>query len=150
SDDGCQLVLEGASGRTVVRADYVVGADGSRSTVRKQAGVGVHGYSHDHLYLINDITARLPIPAARRFYFNPPFNPGRTVLIHPQGPDQWHVDYQLGPNADESPESPDETRARLRGVLDTDDFEVTWTTAYRFKQLVADRFRVGRVVLAGD
>jgi 2-polyprenyl-6-methoxyphenol hydroxylase and related FAD-dependent oxidoreductases len=146
----CRLQLEGPSGPVTVEAAYVVGADGARSTVRKLLGIEFRGYAHDHLYRINDVRARLTFPLERRFFFDPVFNPGRTVLIHPQGPDEWHIDFQLGPDADETPETPEQTRARLSKVLGTEDFEVTWTTTYRFKQLVADRFRQGRVFLAGD
>lgn len=147
---GCELALEGPKGTVIVNTDFAVGADGARSTVRKLAGLHFEGYAHDDVYLINDVVAALPFPEERRFTFGPASNPRGTVLVHPQGPGQWHIDYQLGPQADDAPETIEQARERLSAVLGTDDFDVSWSTAYRFKQLVAERFRAGRVLLAGD
>jgi 2-polyprenyl-6-methoxyphenol hydroxylase-like FAD-dependent oxidoreductase len=149
-DEGCQLTLAGPQGERVVRAAYVAGCDGARSATRRLAGIQFTGYAHDDVFRINDIVARLPFPEERRFYFDPPFNPGRTVLIHPQGPDQWHIDFQLGRGDESATEEPDRLGERIRGVIGDVDFTVTWSTTYRFKQLVADRFQAGRVFLVGD
>jgi 3-(3-hydroxy-phenyl)propionate hydroxylase len=149
----CRLLLDGPEGTEEIAADYVAGCDGARSTTRKLMGIPFRGNAHDDVYLINDIVARLPFPHERRFYFDPPFNPGRTVLIHPQGPDQWHIDYQIGRVASdqETPEEDEDARRRRIGsVIGTTDFTVAWSTSYRFKHLVADRFQVGRAFLVGD
>jgi 3-(3-hydroxy-phenyl)propionate hydroxylase len=152
-DTTCRLLLDGPEGTEQITADYVAGCDGARSATRKLLGIPFRGNAHDDVYLINDIVASLPFPDERRFYFDPPFNPGRTVLIHPQGPDQWHIDYQIGRVASdqETPEE-DESARRLRigSVIGTTNFTVAWSTSYRFKHLVADRFQVGRAFLVGD
>ena len=42
-----------------------------------------------------DVQARLAFPHERRFFFDPPENPGRQVLIHPQPDDTWRIDWQV-------------------------------------------------------
>ncbi len=150
----CRLTLAAPDGATeTVTADWVAGCDGSRSATRKLLGIPFRGNAHEDVYLINDIVAKLPFPNERRFYFKPPFNPRGTVLIHPQGPDQWHIDFQVGQVAtdrDEPVEDEATRDRRIASVIGTTEFEVVWSTSYRFKHLVADRFRVGRVFLVGD
>jgi hypothetical protein len=114
--------------------------------------MGFPGHTHDDLFLICDIRADLPFPNERRFFFDPPWNPGRQVLVHPQPDGIWRIDWQVPPETD-----PEAERAnggldrRIRAVVGTGTpYELVWMTAYRFHQRVAPRFRVGRVFLAGD
>ena len=81
--DGVRLSFATESGLGELRARHVVATDGAHSTVRDLIGVGFPGHSHDDHFLICDIRARLPFPSERRFFFDPPWNPGRQVLIHP-------------------------------------------------------------------
>ena len=39
----------------------------------------------------------LPFPAERRFFFDPAWNPGRQVLLHPQPDRVWRIDWQVAP-----------------------------------------------------
>ena len=57
--------------------------------------MGFPGHSHEDLFLICDIRATLPFPRERRFFFDPPWNPGRQVLVHPQPDDVWRIDWQV-------------------------------------------------------
>ena len=151
-DDAVTLECETASGPRTVTVAYVVGADGAHSTVRHLLGVGFPGHSHEDLFLICDIRARLPFPRERRFYFDPPWNPGRQVLVHPQPDDTWRIDWQVPTETDVDAER--ESGAldrRIRQVIgETTEYELAWVTAYRFHQRLAPRFRVGRAMLAGD
>jgi 2-polyprenyl-6-methoxyphenol hydroxylase-like FAD-dependent oxidoreductase len=127
-------------------ADYVIGADGARSTVRMLLGVDFPGKSFDDRFLIADIRAELPFPRdERRFFFDPPSNPGRQILIHPQPDDEWRIDWQV---PDTDPEAG--LDARIRALIGDAPYELVWLTAYRFHSRLASRFRVGRVFLAGD
>jgi 3-(3-hydroxy-phenyl)propionate hydroxylase len=153
-DEGANvgLALATDSGRAELVARYVVGTDGAHSTVRDLIGVGFPGHSHDDHFLICDIHARLPFPSERRFFFDPPWNPGRQVLIHPQPDDTWRIDWQIPPDTDVNAERADgRLDRRIRAVIGpATQYEVVWMTVYRFHQRLAPLFRMGNVFLAGD
>src|SRR6266545_562741 len=129
---GVTLTVAGPRGRRRLSAPYAVACDGPRSTVRKALGVDFPGHSFPDTFLIADVRARLPFPSERRFFFDPPFNPGRQVLVHPQPDDVWRID------------------GRIRAVIGEVPYELVWASVYRFHQRAAERFGVGRVFLAGD
>jgi 3-(3-hydroxy-phenyl)propionate hydroxylase len=150
--DDVTLECETPKGKVRLRVDYLVGADGAHSGVRHLLGMGFPGHSFPDLFLISDIRARLPFPHERRFYFDPPSNRGRQVLIHPQPDDTWRIDWQLPPGTDIDAERSNGTLdRRIRAVIGASTpYELLWSTQYRFHQRLVDRFRVGRVLLAGD
>lgn len=151
-ESGVTVHATGPEGPTSWRAAYVVGADGARSTVRDLLGVTFDGTGHADAFLIADVRARLPFPRERRFYFDPPWNPGRQLLIHPQPDDLWRIDWQVptGFDLDSALESGDLER-RIRTVIGTDvAYELVWASVYTFRQRLAPTFRSGRVFLAGD
>ncbi|CAN5354178.1 FAD-dependent oxidoreductase [soil metagenome] len=148
---GVRLTIDSGAGEVMLGAAYAVGADGARSAVRQLAGIGFPGHSHRDKFLIADIRARLPFPAERRFWFDPPWNPGRTVLIHPQPDDVWRIDWQVPPDFDLARErASGRLDERIRRIVGTSSYEPVWVTVYRFHQRMADRFRDRRLLLAGD
>jgi 3-(3-hydroxy-phenyl)propionate hydroxylase len=154
ADDGIGVTLELAtdSGTRQLRARYVVGADGAHSSVRHLLGVDFPGHSHEDLFLICDIRARLAYPNERRFFFDPPWNRGRQVLVHPQPDGIWRVDWQIPSDTDiEAEHTNGGLDRRIRAVIGPETaYELIWMTVYRFHQRLADHFRVGNVFLAGD
>ena len=154
TDDGAgvRLALATDAGPVELHARYVVGTDGAHSTVRERLGVGFPGHTHDDHFLICDIRARLPFPNERRFFFDPPSNPGRQVLIHPQPDDTWRIDWQIAADTDMDAERADgRLDHRIRAVVGAEtDFELVWMTVYRFHQRLATAFRQGNAFLAGD
>lgn len=149
---GVTLTYESNGQTTRRRVDYLVGTDGAHSTVRHAAGIGFDGYTFDDRFLIADIRAELPFSNERHFHFDPPWNPGRQVLIHPQPDGIWRIDWQVPPETDADAErASGGLDRRIRAVIgDRTPYELVWLTAYRFSQRVADRFRDRRVFLAGD
>jgi 2-polyprenyl-6-methoxyphenol hydroxylase-like FAD-dependent oxidoreductase len=140
-------------GGAEVDAAYAIAADGAHSTVRKLIGVDFPGKSFNDRFLIADVRAELPgFPRdERRFFFDPPSNPGRQILIHPQPDDEWRIDWQVAPETDvEAERASGKLDARIRALIDETPYELAWLTAYRFHSRLASRFRVGRVFLAGD
>ena len=150
--EGATVRCETPDGETTLRVAYLVGTDGAHSAVRHAAGMGFPGHSFPDLFLICDIRARLPFPRERRFFFDPPWNPGRQVLIHPQPDDTWRIDWQVAPGTDvEAERMSGGLDRRVRAVIGpTTDYELLWLTPYRFHQRLVERFRIGRVMLAGD
>ncbi|CAM3812843.1 FAD-dependent monooxygenase [Kibdelosporangium persicum] len=133
----------------VLRASYVVLCAGARAdALRSALGVTFEGRSFDDQFLICDISADLPGWAhERRFYFDPPWNPGRQVLIHPCPGSTFRIDWQVP--ADYSAET-DDLDGRIRQIIGDAEYSVIWKSVYRFHSRVASRMRVGRVLLAGD
>lgn len=149
--DGVRLTFSTAAGDVEVAAEQVIGTDGAHSGVRHALGMGFPGHSFEDLFLIADVRAGLPFPSERRFYFDPPWNPGRQVLIHPQPDDCWRIDWQVASDTDVE----DERRSgrldrRIRAVIGDAEYELVWLTMYRFHQRIAPAFRRGHAFLAGD
>jgi 2-polyprenyl-6-methoxyphenol hydroxylase-like FAD-dependent oxidoreductase len=150
--DAVTATFETPTGSTAYRFGYLVGADGAHSGVRHAAGIGFGGYTFDDRFLIADVRAELPFSSERHFHFDPPWNPGRQVLIHPQPDGVWRIDWQVASETDADDElASGRLDGRVRQVIDrATPYELVWMTAYRFSQRLADAFRVGRVFLAGD
>ena len=101
---------------------YVVGADGAHSAVRRAIGLSFDGHTFEDRFLIADVRADLPFPHERRFYFDPPWNPGRQVLIHPQPDDVWRIDWQVPPDTDADAELANGgLERRIRAVIGPHD-----------------------------
>jgi 2-polyprenyl-6-methoxyphenol hydroxylase-like FAD-dependent oxidoreductase len=148
--DARGVTLTLSNGETL-QGEYVVGCDGARSSVRKAVGIEFAGRSFEDRFLIADVKAELPFPNERRFFFDPPHNPGRQVLIHPQPDNEWRMDWQVPSETDPTDErASGRLDARIRAIVGERPFELAWMTAYRFHERVARRFRSGRVFLAGD
>jgi pentachlorophenol monooxygenase/3-(3-hydroxy-phenyl)propionate hydroxylase len=111
-------------------------------------GVGFGGHSFGDRFLICDIRTDLPGWAReRRFYFDPPWNPGRQVLIHPCPDSTYRIDWQVPAGFDDAADARD---ARIRAIIGDRPYEVIWSSVYRFSSRVTGRMRAGRVLLAGD
>src|SRR6266540_3063601 len=150
-EDGVTLTVAGPRGRERLAAPYAVACDGPRSTVRKALGVEFPGHSFPDRFLIADVRAKLPFPSERRFFFDPPFNPGRQVLVHPQPDDVWRIDWQIPGEVDLDGElASGRLDGRIRAVIGELPYELVWASVYRFHQRAAGRFAAGRVFLAGE
>ncbi|MEV4217924.1 FAD-dependent monooxygenase [Nonomuraea sp. NPDC049725] len=136
-------------GERVLRAPYAVVCAGARAQeLRRALGVTFEGETFDDQFLICDIRADLPgWEHERRFHFDPEWNPGRQVLVHPCPGSSYRIDWQIPP--DHVP-SAEEVDRRIRQVIGGRDYELLWQSTYRFHARVASRMRAGRVLLAGD
>jgi 2-polyprenyl-6-methoxyphenol hydroxylase-like FAD-dependent oxidoreductase len=140
-----------AGGREYV-GTHCVAADGAHSTVRELLGLPFPGHSYADQFLITDIRARLDFPAPeRRFYFDPPANPGRQVLLHPQPDWVWRIDWQVPDGFDLSADrAGGGLDRRVREIVGDVGYEPVWLSVYRFHQRRVPAMRHGRVLLAGD
>ena len=153
--DGVTLTVDTPEGEYPLAADYVVAADGARSAMRSLLGLRMSGESHSGRYLIADIKMASRYPTERRAWFDPPTNPGNTVLMHKQPHDIWRIDYQLGPDDDDEYELQEaRVRERVQQHLDwigeTTPWQMEWVSLYKAHCLCLDSYRHGRVLFAGD
>ena len=150
--DGVKLTVETPDGTYAINADYTVACDGSRSAVRKLLGLESTGQTFRDRFLIADVKMTAPFPSERWFWFDPPFHPNQSVLLHRQPDNVWRIDFQLGWDADpEQEKTPERVRPRVQALLGPDaEFEFEWISVYTFACMRMARFRHGRVLFAGD
>ncbi len=150
--DGAVLTVESPDGHHTLAADYVIACDGSRSPVRKALGLESKGQTFRDRFLIADVKMTAPFPTERWFWFDPPFHPNQSVLLHKQPDNVWRIDFQLGWDADpEEEKKPERVRPRVQALLGADaEFEFEWISVYTFACMRMEKFRHGRVLFAGD
>jgi 3-(3-hydroxy-phenyl)propionate hydroxylase len=150
-NDHVRLTIETPDGRYRLDADWVIAADGARSTLRDLLGLTFRGVTFEDQFLIADVRMAADFPTERRFWFNPTFHTGQSSLMHRQPDNVWRIDLQLDPHADAAAEQrPERVLPRLRRVLGDIPFELEWVSLYRFNCRRLDRFIHGRVVFVGD
>lgn len=149
-EDGVDAVL--ADGRTV-RVGWLVGCDGTGSRVRKLAGIGFPGVKVSERFLLVD--ARLDTTLDRS---------GTSGWVHPEGMlgampmpgGQWRLLAYDPAFGDDKP-SEEQIVERMRKILpertglrDVRLLDATWASLFSVHRRLADTYRRGRVLLAGD
>ena len=150
------LTVETPDGTVRIDADHVAACDGGRSAVRRLLGLESRGRTFRDRFLIADVRMTHEAPAERWFWFDPPFHPNGSVLLHRQPDGVWRIDFQLGWDADPDEErKPENIVPRVAALLahsalKDSAFELVWASVYSFACQRMERFRHGRVVFAGD
>lgn len=135
-----------------VRARYLVGCDGGRSTVRSQLGIEMTGRSFPNPWLVVDIREKEGESALRHLpYFSFVCDPHCPTVSCVQPDGHHRFEFMLMPGQTrEYMEDPSTVRAHLAKHVDVDRFDILRRLVYTFNALVAERWRDGRVFLAGD
>ena len=135
-----------------LKTEWLIACDGSRSTVRERLGLDLEGRTFEDNFLIADIRMKHEMPAERWFWFDPPFNPGKSALMHKQPDNVWRLDFQLGWGIDrEAAIRPENVEPYIRAMLgDGVEFEREWYSVYTFQCGRMARFVHGRTIFAGD
>ena len=137
--------------RHEVRARYVIGCDGASSFVRQKMGLPLDDLGFDEPWLVVDMLvndsglAKLPRTSVQ---FCEPQRP-TTLVIGPGRHRRW----ELAINPGEDPQqlaTPEGVWSLLSRWLTPQDATLWRQASYRFHALVAQRWRQGRVFLAGD
>lgn len=149
---GVELQVSTKDGDYKLEADWVVAADGAKSTVRSALGIPFHGDRLQDKYVIADVRVNLDLPFERNYWFEPPFYEGNTVLRVPQSDSIWRIDWQIDPAADGSVElAPDVVHSRLVSIFGgRSDFDVEWVSTYVSEHRLMEDFRHNRVFFVGD
>ncbi len=128
------------------RARYLVGCDGGRSTVRKQAGIGFPGVNARWFALLGDVECELP--------YGPSAGPdGRTVFVIPRPGYVRIIVREDEPPADkDTPVTLESLQAQVDAVLGRHVplRNPRWLSRFGDAARLASRYREGRVLLAGD
>jgi 3-(3-hydroxy-phenyl)propionate hydroxylase len=151
-DTGVALAVRTSCGEYGVEADWLIACDGSKSPVRSMLGLDFEGRVFEDNFLIADIRMEGQRPPERWFWFDPPFNPGQSALMHKQPDNVWRLDFQLGWNIDrEAAITPENVELYVRAMLGPDvPFEREWHSLYTFQCRRMKHFVHGRVIFAGD
>jgi len=151
-DEGARVMVETPDGGFEIEADWLIVADGARSNVRRQLGLDIEGHVFKDRFLIADVIMKADFPAERWFWFDPPFHPNQSVLLHKQSDNVWRIDFQLGWDADpEEEKKPENIIPRVKAMLGDDrEFELEWASIYTFQCRRMKNFRHGRLLFVGD
>jgi 3-(3-hydroxy-phenyl)propionate hydroxylase len=154
-DDGVVLEVEQPGRVYALHADWVVACDGGRSTLREALGLRLEGTAYEGRYVVADIALESTLPTERLAWFDPPSNPGSTILMHRQPDGIWRIDYQLRDDEDaDAAVRPEQVlprvEAHLRMIGQTGRWAPIWITLYRANALTLPSYRHGRVLFAGD
>jgi 3-(3-hydroxy-phenyl)propionate hydroxylase len=149
---GVALTVETTEGRYTLECDWFVVADGARSPVRRMLDLDIEGKVFQDRFLIADVVMKAHFPAERWFWFDPPFHPNQSVLLHREADNVWRIDFQLGWDADpEAEKKPERVIPRIQAMLGKDHaFDLEWVSVYTFQCRRMQKFRHGRVLFVGD
>jgi 2-polyprenyl-6-methoxyphenol hydroxylase-like FAD-dependent oxidoreductase len=133
----------------VIHAAYVVGADGMHSTVREQAEIGFHGDKYEQSFVLADVHLTGDAPTDEVVLF---WAAAGLTVVAPLPNGAFRV---VAPVAD-APEVP--SAEFVQQILDDRGYgvgrmmvtDVLWGSRFRIHHRVADTYRSGRILLAGD
>ncbi len=151
---GVRVTYECDGGRETVEGAYLVGADGGRSTVRKAIAMRFEGYTWPERFFV----VSTPFDFGSRGYAQNTYiaDPEQWVTLFQMPgdapPGYWRV---VVPTDTDTPEEIIAAPAAIEALLQSFEprdvpYEIRYHSFYRVHQRVADRFRDGRVILAGD
>lgn len=132
-----------------IRADYIVGADGMHSVVRAAAGIGFRGHAYQESFTLADVKLSGDVPVAEILLF---YARAGLLVVAPLPGERYRI---VAPVPD-APAQP--SHAFIQQLLDSRGFgagravvsDVLWGSHFRIHHRVADTYRSGRLVLAGD
>ncbi len=143
------LLIEGAAHR--IEADYLIGADGAWSAVRKSLGVEFEGYTYPERFLVISTDFEFADHLPHLSYVNYCSDPQEWCVLL-RVPTVWRVLFPTpAEESDEQVLSDESVQTRLQRLLpQPEPYRTMHRTLYKVHQRVAKQFRQGRVFLAGD
>ena len=148
SADDVTLTVQGEDGPQTVRARYVVACDGGNSFVRQALGVDQQDYGFSEPWMVCDFRFRRPVSVPPALQLGDPRQPTSVISL---GPSHHRFSFMLDSAEDFETEcDPERVWARVARWLDREDADLIRVATYTFRSLVADDWRVGRTLLAGD
>lgn len=160
-DDGVTLHLWGGGATDTARARWVIACDGARSTVRKALGIALDDLHFEEPWLVVDAEVAAPVrfPALTGVPEGADLqqlsvmmcDPARPATIVPGRGDIRRWEFMLLPGEEDAAMTrPEIVATLLAPYLDGVPHRLLRAATYRFHGLIAERWRDGRVFLAGD
>ena len=151
--DSVRAEVTNAAGEPeTIAGRYVVSAEGARSIVRKALDIEFEGFTYPERTLNIEVAYDFRRHGyTERNYISDPVE--YSNLFHWKGPpDRWRIHFPTDPNEDEAALTlPAAMQARLKRFLPLDrDYDIKGCNLYAVHQRVAQKFRTGRGILAGD
>src|SRR5262245_56823610 len=146
---------EGPNGPEEFRADYLIGADGGRSTVRKALAIEFEGYTWPEPFLIftvMDDFQKLLDCCYRNYFADPQEWVNLFKVAGDDGKGRWRICFPAEVDEpDEHALNDEAIHGRIqRAFPKAGSYSLVHRNLYKTHQRVAEKFRVGRVFLAGD
>jgi 3-(3-hydroxy-phenyl)propionate hydroxylase len=145
-------ITDEAGASEAIAGAYLVSGEGARSIVRKDLDIAFEGFTYPDRTLNIEVAYDFRRHGyAERNYISDPTE--WSNLFHWKGPpDRWRVHFPTKPEDDEQAlQRPEALQARLQAFLPKQgDYEICGSNLYTVHQRVAQKFRVGRAILAGD
>ena len=145
---------ETPGGTEIFQGEWLVGADGGRSTVRKCADVGFDGFTWDERFVVASTTYDYaPHGFALNAYLADPEEWAAIFKMPDEGPPGiWRVIFPVPPEEEEAVTLSEEMveRRMQRFLPRKERYQIKYKSIYRVHQRVAKDFRLGRILLAGD
>jgi 3-(3-hydroxy-phenyl)propionate hydroxylase len=155
NDDRVKALVRGPIGASQHGGAYLIGADGGRSTVRKQCGIEFDGFTWPERFIV--LTTPFDFQASRgycpRSYFADPDEWCNCFKVSANGPPGlWRTVYPANPVLSDAELMSDEAvQARLQKFFPAPKpYDIVHRNLYVTHQRVARNFRKGRILLAGD
>lgn len=151
SADQVQVAFTQAEEAHSLQADYLIGADGAWSAVRRSLNIEFEGFTYPERFLVVSTAFEYADHLPRLSYVNYCSDPQEWCVLL-RVPTLWRVLFPTkAEETDEAVLTDESVQARLQNLLPQAQPYVTQhRTLYKVHQRVAQRFRHGRVVLAGD
>lgn len=153
--DGVTVTAATPDGEKTFAGDWLIGADGGRSVVRKSAGIDFEGFTWPERFLV--LSTPFDFQAERgmsfRNYIADPDEWCNCFKVAADGPPGlWRLVFPADPEADEDALLADDfVQAQMQKFFKRDsDYDIVHRNLYNVHQRVAATFRLGRVLLAGD
>jgi 3-(3-hydroxy-phenyl)propionate hydroxylase len=155
AEDSVSVAVRGPGAITTHAGSYLIGADGGRSVVRKQCGIAFEGFTWPERFLV--LTTPYDFEAERGFCYRSYFaDPGawcNCFKVSADGPPGlWRTVFPAGAEQSEMDILSDAgVQARIQSFFPAPRaYEIVHRNLYVTHQRVAETFRKGRVLLAGD
>jgi 2-polyprenyl-6-methoxyphenol hydroxylase-like FAD-dependent oxidoreductase len=149
--DGVTAHITTSHQEETIRARYLIGADGGRSLVRNTLGIDFPGKTLGMRAVVADVVLT-GLPRDAWHHFNESSNLQRLSVCPLAGTDWFQVQAPVPLEGEVDVSAAGlQTMVRERsGRQDLCISEVSWASAYQMNARLADRYRDGRVFLAGD
>ncbi len=152
--EGIIVTADGPDGEETYEGVWLIGADGGGSVSRKSAGIDFTGFTYPERFIL----VSTPYDLGERGFSDTAYisHPVEWCAVfrlpHEGPPGMWRFLYGCRPDEDETQALSDEVvEERLQSVVPKQGrYETLHRTIYRVHQRVAETFRNGRILLAGD